>query len=171
VFADGLILTPATTDDERVTIHAGDAAPVEAVALGRVSHMGLTLVYAEGLGRRPLPAAAEPKVGSLAVAIGRTWSGNVMATLAPISVVGGPLRTGRASSLERGIRIQQPPHGAFVGGALIAAAGQALGIVTSMAIRGTTVVIPAGLAWAAGSPIKSEGGAPPGCLCGCSLAR
>jgi serine protease DegQ len=170
VFADGLILTPATTDDERVTIHAGDAAPVEAVALGRVSNMGLTIVYAEGLGRRPLPAAAEPKVGSLAVAIGRTWSGNVMATLAPISVVGGPLRTGRASSLERVIRIQQPPHGALAGGALIDASGQALGIITSMAIRGTTVVIPASLAWAAGSRVKAEGGTRQGFLGVSSLA-
>ncbi len=170
VFADGLILTPATPDDDRVTIHAGDATPVEGVALGRVSNMGLTVVHAEGLGRHPLQAAAEPRVGSLAVAIGRTWSGNIMATLAPISVVGGPLRTGRASSLERVIRIQQSPHGALVGGALIDASGQALGIVTSMAIRGTTVVIPAVPAWAAGSRVKAEGGTRQGFLGVSSLA-
>jgi serine protease DegQ len=170
VFADGLILTPATPDDERVTIHAGDAAPVEGVALGRISNMGLTVVRAEGLGRHPLPAASEPKVGSLVVAIGRTWSGNIMATLTSVSVVGGPLRTGRASSLERVIRIQQPPHGALVGGAVIDGSGQALGIITSMAIRGTTVVIPAGLAWAAGSRIKTEGGTRQGFLGVSSLA-
>jgi serine protease DegQ len=170
VFADNLVLTPALPDDDRVTIHAGDAAPVEAVALGRISNMGLTVVRAEGLGRHPLVAAAEPKVGSLAVAIGRTWSGNVMATLAPVSVVGGPLRTGRRATLDRVIRIQQPPHGALVGGALIDAAGQALGIVTSMAIRGTTVVIPASLAWSAGSRITSEGGTRQGFLGVSSLA-
>ncbi len=170
VFADGLILTPATPDDDRVTIHAGEAAPVEGVALGRVSNMGLTVIRVESLGRHPLQAAAEPKVGSLAVAIGRTWSGNLMATLAPVSVVGGPLRTGRASSLERVIRIQQPPHGALVGGALIDSAGHALGIITSMAIRGTTVVIPAGLAWAAGARIKVEGGTRQGFLGVSSLA-
>ena len=80
VFADNLILTPAAPDDDRVTVHAGDAAPIDGVALGRVGSMGLTVVHAEGLGRHPLQAAAEPKVGSLAVAIGRTWSGSVMAT-------------------------------------------------------------------------------------------
>jgi S1-C subfamily serine protease len=170
VFADGLILTPATPDDDRVTIHAGDATPVEGVALGRVPNMALTVVHAEGLGRHPLQAAAEPRVGSLAVAIGRTWSGNIMATLAPISVIGGPLRTGRASSLERVIRIQQSPHGALVGGALIDPSGQALGIVTSMAIRGTTVVIPAVPAWAAGSRVKVEGGTRQGFLGVSSLA-
>jgi S1-C subfamily serine protease len=171
VFADGLILTPATPDDDRVTVHAGDAPAIEGVALGRVANMGLTVVRVEGLGHHPLPAAAaDAKVGSLAVAIGRTWSGNVMATLAPISVVGGPLRTGRASTLERVIRIQQPPHGALVGGALIDAAGQALGIVTSMAIRGTTVVIPASIAWAAGSRVTTEGGTRQGFLGVSSLA-
>ena len=170
VFADNLVLTPAIPDDDRVTIHAGEAPPVEAVALGRISNMGLTVVRAEGLGRHPLAAAAEPKVGSLAVAIGRTWSGNVMATLAPVSVVGGPLRTGRRATLDRVIRIQQSPHGALVGGALIDPAGQALGIVTSMAIRGTTVVIPASLAWSAGSRITSEGGTRQGFLGVSSLA-
>jgi S1-C subfamily serine protease len=164
VFADNLVLTPAVADDDRVTIHAGEAAPVEAAALGRISNMGLTVVRADGLGRHPLAAAAEPKVGSLAVAIGRTWSGNVMAALTPVSVVGGPLRTGRRATLERVIRIQQAPHGALVGGALIDASGQALGIITSMAIRGTTVVIPASLAWAAGSRITSEGGTRQGFL-------
>jgi len=132
--------------------------------------MGLTVVRADGLGRHPLTAASEPKPGGLAVAIGRTWSGNVMATLTSVSVVGGPLRTGRASSLERVIRIQQAPHGALVGGALIDANGHALGVVTSMAIRGTTVVIPAGPAWAAGSRIKSEGGTRQGFLGVSSLA-
>ncbi|MGH9387947.1 MAG: S1C family serine protease [Vicinamibacterales bacterium] len=170
VFADGLILTPAVPDDERVVVQASDGSPVDAVALGRIANMGLTVVRVEGLARHPLQAAAEPKVGSLAVAIGRTWSGNVMATLAPVSVVGGPLRTGRASSLERVIRIQQAPHGALVGGALIDASGHALGIVTSMVIRGTTVVIPAGLAWAAGSRVKTEGGTRQGFLGVSSIA-
>jgi S1-C subfamily serine protease len=81
-----------------------------------------------------------------------------MATLSPIAVVGGPLRTGRTGAIERVIRIQQSPHGALNGGALINAAGQALGIITSLAIRGTTVVIPASIAWAAATKAASEGG-------------
>ena len=87
-----------------------------------------------------------------------------MATLAPIAVVGGPLRTGRTGAIDRVIRIQQSPHGALNGGALINADGQALGIITSLAIRGTTVVIPASLAWAAAAKAASEGGAKQGFL-------
>jgi S1-C subfamily serine protease len=172
VVADNLIATPAAIDEDKAAILISDRSSspgagnqtVEGVVLGRIGNMGLTIVRVDGLDRPALSPAAEPKPGQLAVAIGRTWSGAVMATLAPISVVGGPLRTGRASSIERVIRIQQSPHGALNGGALINSDGQALGIITSLAIRGTTVVIPAALAWAAAAKVASEGGTKQGFL-------
>jgi S1-C subfamily serine protease len=74
------------------------------------------------------------------------------------------LRTGRATTLERVIRIQQAPHGALTGGALIDGSGHALGIITSTAIRGTTVVIPASIAWAAATRAGAEGGTRQGYL-------
>ena len=170
VFGDGLILTPATTNDDRVTVHAGDDQAHEGVVLGRINHMGLTVVRVEGLARAALEAAPEPKPGNVAIAIGRTWSGGVMASLAPIAVVGGPLRTGRSGSIERVIRIQQAPHGALTGGALVDASGRALGIITGFAIRGTTVVIPASLAFAAASTTSKQGGTTQGFLGLSSLA-
>jgi serine protease Do len=172
VIADDLIATPATIEDDKAAVLTSDPSTslgagnqtVEGVVLGRIGNMGLTIVRVDGLKRPALARAAEPKQGQLGVAIGRTWSGAVMATLAPIAVVGGPLRTGRASTIERVIRIQQSPHGALNGGALIDSDGQALGIITSLAIRGTTVVIPAALAWAAANKVASEGGAKQGFL-------
>ena len=158
VIADNLIVTPAATDDDKVAVLTADDQTAEGVVLGRIGNMGLTVVRVDGLNRPALVAAQEPKPGQLAVAVGRTWSGGVMATLAPIAVVGGPLRTGRTGAIDRVIRIQQSPHGALNGGALINAAGQALGIITSLAIRGTTVVIPASIAWAAATKAASEGG-------------
>ena len=143
VFADNLILTPAATDDDKVAVNRGDGQAMEGVVLGRIATMGLTVVRVDGLDRSLLAAADEPRPGHLAIAVGRTWSGGVMAAFAPVSVVGGPLRTGRATTLDRVIRIQQAPHSALTGGALIDASGRALGIVTSTAIRGTTVVMPA----------------------------
>jgi len=157
VIADKLIATPASTDDDTIAVLA-DGQTHEGVVLGRIANMGLTVVRIDGLNRSALAAAQEPKPGHLAIAIGRTWSGGVMATLAPVAVVGGPLRTGRASSIERVIRIQQSPHGALNGGALIDASGHALGIVTSFAIRGTTVVVPASIAWAAATKVAADGG-------------
>lgn len=158
VIADNLIVTPAATDDDKVAVLTGDNQTAEGQVLGRIGTMGLTVVRVDGLNRPALVVAHEPKPGHLAVAVGRTWSGGVMATLSPIAVVGGPLRTGRTGEIDRVIRIQQSPHGALNGGALINAAGQALGIITSLAIRGTTVVIPASIAWAAATKAASEGG-------------
>jgi S1-C subfamily serine protease len=164
VVGDNLIATPAATDDDKVAVMTGDGQTAEGVVLGRIGNMHLTVVRVDGLNRPALKAAAEPKAGHLAVAIGRTWSGGVMATLAPVAVVGGPLRTGRATSIDRVIRIQQSPHGALNGGALIDAAGNALGIITSVAIRGTTVVVPASIAWEAAAKVSTEGGAKQGFL-------
>ena len=158
VIADNLIVTPAATDDDKVAVLTGDNQTAEGQVLGRIGNMGLAVVRVDGLNRPVLVVAQEPKPGHLAVAVGRTWSGAVMATLAPIAVVGGPLRTGRTGAIDRVIRIQQSPHGALNGGALINAGGQALGIITSLAIRGTTVVIPASIAWAAATKAASEGG-------------
>jgi S1-C subfamily serine protease len=158
VVADNLITTTATAADDKVAVLTGEGATVEGAVLGRIGSMGLTVVRVDGLNRPPLVAAPEPKPGHVAVAVGRTWSGGVMAAFAPVAVVGGPLRTGRASDIERVIRIQNAPHGALSGGALIDASGRALGIVTSMAIRGTTVVIPASLAWDAAARISADGG-------------
>jgi S1-C subfamily serine protease len=75
-----------------------------------------------------------------------------------VTVVGGPLRTGRTSRLDRVIRIAQPPHGALTGGVLIDGSGLALGIVTGAAIRGTTIVVPSSLAWGLGEQIVASGG-------------
>jgi len=157
VIADGLLVTPAATNDDTIAVFA-DGQTYEGAVLGRIGNAGLTVVRVAGLNRPPLASADEPKPGHLAVAIGRTWSGGVMSTLAPVAVVGGPLRTGRASSLDRVIRIQHSPHGALNGGVLIDASGRALGIITSMAIRGTTVVIPASIAWAGATKAAAEGG-------------
>lgn len=164
VVADGLIATPAATDEDTVSVHAGDGHTVEGAVLGRIGHLGLIVVRVADLNRPALAAAAEPRPGHLAVAVGRTWSGGVMAAFAPVAVVGGPLRTGRAGAIDRVIRVQHSPHGALNGGALIDASGRALGIITSLAIRGTTVVIPAGSAWEAVTRAAANGGTRQGFL-------
>jgi len=159
VFADDLILAPARgLGDETVTVRTPGGNAVEGAVLGHALSMGLGVVRVPGLGVTPIASAEEPRVGHLAIAVGRTWSGGVMATVTNVAVVGGPLRTGRASQIERVIRIAQPPHGALTGGALIDGDGRALGLITRAEIRGTTVVLPATLAWAAAQQVVSQGG-------------
>ena len=81
-----------------------------------------------------------------------------MATVTNVAVVGGPLRTSRASQLDRVIRVTQEPHGALTGGALIDGEGRGLGLITGSAIRGTTIVIPASLAWPLAQQVVQQGG-------------
>jgi S1-C subfamily serine protease len=107
----------------------------------------------------PARSGAEPRVGHLAVAVGRTWSGGVFAQFTSVAVVGGPLRTGRTSEIPRVIRIASAPHGALTGGVLADGDGRALGLITAGAIRGTTIVIPADLAIAAARDVAAQGGA------------
>jgi S1-C subfamily serine protease len=165
VFAPDLILAPAQVlDTDVATVRVASGATHEGAVLGRAFSMGLAVIRVKDLGATPLVVAPEPRVGHLALAVGRTYSGGVMATLTNVAVVGGPLRTGRASELERVIRIAQAPHGALTGGALVDGAGRAFGVITGTDIRGTTVVIPAALAWGIGEQIVKQGGTRQGFL-------
>ena len=165
VFAPDLVLAPAAAlDDDVAMVRTGAGTTHEAAVLGRAYSAGLAVARVPGAGLTPLAVAPEPRIGHLTTAIGRTWSGAVIATVTNVAVIGGPLRTGRSSELERVIRIAQPPHGALTGGALIDGSGKALGVLTGRAIRGTTVVIPSALAWAIGQEIAARGGTKQGYL-------
>jgi S1-C subfamily serine protease len=166
VFGPDLIVTPARAlGDDAAVVRLPNGNTIEGQVLGHAVSMGIGVVRVPSLGLTP-PAttSAEPRVGSLAVAVGRTWSGAVMASVTNVAVVGGPLRTGRAQQIDRVIRIAQPPHGALSGGALVDVKGDVLGVITSADIRGTTVVIPATLAWDAAHQIVKRGGTRQGYL-------
>jgi len=159
VYASDLIIAPARVlSDDTAIVRLPNGNTVEGAVLGHALSMGLGVIRVPNLGVSPLPPADEPKVGHLAIAVGRTWSGSVMATVTNVAVVGGPLRTGRSSQLDRVIRIAQAPHGALTGGALADGEGRALGSLTGTAIRDTTVVVPAQLAWPAADELVAHGG-------------
>jgi len=160
VFEENLLLTPARhVDDDAVVVRRGDGHTAEGTVLGRSPATGLAVIRVPNLGVPPARPAVEPRVGHLAVAVGRTWSGSPFAYLTSVAVVGGPLRTGRSSEIARVIRMAAPPHGALTGGALADSDGRVLGVITSGAIRGTTVVIPTALATSAATDVVAQGGA------------
>jgi S1-C subfamily serine protease len=115
------------------------------------------LLRAQGLDAPPLSPGALPRVGHLALALGRSWSNAMTATAGVVSVIGGPLRTGPRREIERVIRTSAPMHDGFAGGAFVGADGSLLGIATSAAIRGLGVVIPASIAWTAAAAILERG--------------
>lgn len=154
-----LVMTPGIGVHEgAVAVRRGDGQTFEGAVLGRSANSGLTAIRVPGLAAPAAAPADEPRPAHLALAVGRTWSGNVFSAFAPVAVVGGPLRTGRSTEITRVVRIGLPPHGALTGGALVDGSGRLLGIVTSMAIRGTTVVVPSALVVAAARDLASRGG-------------
>src|SRR5207245_1990589 len=119
---------------------------------------GLSLPLVSGLNSAPSTAASEPaRIGNLAVAVGRSWSNAVTASVGIVSVIGGPLRTGRGRAIDEVIRTTAPMHEGFAGGAFVDTTGRAIGIATAAQIRGLGVVIPASIAWKTAGTLLEHG--------------
>jgi S1-C subfamily serine protease len=100
----------------------------------------------------------QPRVGNLALAVARSWSNALTASAGIVSVIGGPLPTGRRRAIDQVIRTTAPMHDGFAGGAFLDASGGLLGVATAAEIRGLGVIIPAAIAWNAAAAVLEHGG-------------
>jgi len=144
--------------EDGLRVRRDDGETLEAELAGWDPTTSLAVLRVPGLGARPIaPASTAPRVGHLALAVGRSLSNMVSASAGIVAVIGGPLRTGRRRAIDQVIRTTAPMHDGFSGGALLDARGALLGIVTSTTIRGTTVVIPASIAWTTAATVLEHG--------------
>jgi S1-C subfamily serine protease len=159
VYGPDLVLTTgrAIGRDEHPEVRTTDGRLLTADVAGWDPASRLALLRAQGLNVASLSPGALPRVGNLALALGRSWSNAITVTAGVVSVIGGPLGTGPRRQIERVIRTSAPMHDGFAGGAFVGADGALLGIATSAAIRGLGVVIPAAIAWAAAAEILERG--------------
>ena len=159
VYGPDLVLTTwrVVGRDEHPDVRTADGRLLTADVAGWDPASRLALLRARGLDVPPLSPGALPRVGSLALALGRSWSNAITVTAGVVSVIGGPLRTGPRRQVEQVMRTSAPMHDGFAGGAFVGADGVLLGIATSAAIRGLGVVIPASIAWAAAAGILERG--------------
>ncbi len=110
VVAPDLIASPTgAVPGDTASVRLPDGTVVEGAVLGHSSASGIAAIRVSGLGAPALATTEEPRVGHLAVAVGRTWSGGVTAFVTNVAVVGGPLRTSRVSQLDRVIRVASQP--------------------------------------------------------------
>ena len=161
VYADGIVVTTMRAlgreDGIRVRVHEGDV--VDAELGGWDPATSLAVVRVPGLKARPLqPAHAPARVGHVAIAVARSWSNAVTASAGIVSVIGGPLPTGRRRAIDQVIRTTAPMHDGFAGGAFLDTAGGLLGVATAAEIRGLGVIIPATIAWKAAADVLEHGG-------------
>jgi S1-C subfamily serine protease len=167
VFSDGVVLTTmrAIGGDDGLHVRRHDGTVLDATLAGWDPATTLAVLRVADLGVAPVTrSSASPRVGNLALAVARSWSNAVTASAGIISVIGGPLATGRRRAIEQVIRTTAPMHEGYSGGAFIDAAGAVLGVATATVIRGTTVVIPASIAWTAAQRVLEHGQARRGYL-------
>lgn len=161
VYAEDVVLTTtrALGREDGLRVTRPDGGSVDAELVGWDPATNLALLRATGLGLSPLaPGSTPPRVGNLALAIARSWSNALTVSAGIVSVIGGPLRTGRRRAIDEVIRTTAPMHDGFSGGAFVDAGGSLIGVTTAARIRGLAVVIPAAIAWKTAETISQHGG-------------
>jgi len=160
VYANDVVLTTmrALKSEDGLHVRTSDGRTLDAELIGWDPATGLAVVRANELNATPLAQASAPaRVGNLAIAVARSWSNGVTASAGLVSIIGGPLATGRRRSIPEVIRTTAPMHDGFTGGAFADVSGHALGITTAAEIRGLRVVIPASIAWQTAATLLQHG--------------
>jgi S1-C subfamily serine protease len=161
VYADDVVVTTARAlgRDDGLHVRAHDGRKLDAELAGWDPTTSLAVLRVPGLQSPPAVVATEvPRVGHLAMAVARSWSNAVTASVGMVSIIGGPLPTGRGRAIDEVIRTTAPMHDGFAGGAFIDTVGHVTGIATAAAIRGLGVIIPSAIAWKTIGAILENGG-------------
>ena len=167
VYADDVVLTTARAlgREDGPRVRRPDGRALDAQLAGWDPTTNLAVLKVPGLELPALTVAtAAPRVGHLALAVARSWSNALTASAGIVSVIGGPLPTGRGRAIDEVIRTTAPMHDGFAGGAFLNTAGGLVGIATAAAIRGLGVVIPASIAWKTAATVLEHGGVKRGYL-------
>ena len=167
IYAQDVVVTTmgalGREDGLRVRRHDGEACDAELAGWDPAT--GLAALRAPGLNGHPFVAARHAaRVGHLALAVARSWSNAVTASAGIVSVIGGPLPTGRRRAIDQVIRTTAPMHDGFAGGAFLDTSGGLLGVATAAEIRGLGLIIPTAIAWSAIAGVLEHGGVKRGYL-------
>ena len=161
VYAADVVLTTARAigREDGLRVRRSDGRILEAQLAGWDPTTNLAVLKIAGLDLPALaPASTPARVGHLAIAVARSWSNALTASAGIVSVIGGPLPTGRGRAIDEVIRTSAPMHDGFAGGAFLSTGGALIGVATAAAIRGLGVVIPASIAWKTAATLIEHGG-------------
>lgn len=146
-WAPGIVLTAnhvvERDEDLRVGLPSGDVVP--ATLAGRDMGSDIAVLRADDDGS-VAPAGSgqpqSPRVGNLALAVGRPAWGGHMASFGAISAIGGPWRTFRGLTVQGYLRADITMFPGFSGGPLVGVDGSVLGMNSSALGRGGGLTIP-----------------------------
>ena len=149
VYGQDLVLTAdhVLEREDDLTIQTHDKRTLPAQFVGRDLATDLAVLRVADLGLAAATVSEEmARVGQMVMAVGRTANDGPMASSGVISIIGGPLRTGRGVNLERYIRTDATPYPGFSGGPLIDMQGAVIGILTTGLVNGIALAIPMDIA-------------------------
>jgi S1-C subfamily serine protease len=167
VYGPDVVLTTVRSlgGEDGLHVRRHDGSTLDAQLGGWDPTTNLAIVRVPGLGGTPAtPSTIAPRVGQIGIALARSWSNALTASTGIVSVIGGPLQTGRRRAIDQVIRTTAPMHEGFSGGAFLDASGALAGVATAARIRGLGVVIPAAIAWRTAATLLEHGSAKRGYL-------
>ena len=141
----GVVVTAEHTirREEEITVTLADGKNVAATLAGADPGTDLAVLKVDSAQTPVVRATTGPLPGNLALTLGRSEDSGVNATMGIISAVSGPWRTWRGGRLDNYIRLDLTLYPGSSGGLVVNAAGEALGIATSVLSRIAGLAIPA----------------------------
>jgi S1-C subfamily serine protease len=149
IYGQDLVLTAdhVLEREDDLTVQTHDKRTLPAQFVGRDLATDLAVLRVANLGLAAATTSEEAaRVGQMVMAVGRTANDGPMASSGVVSIIGGPLRTGRGVTLERYIRTDATPYPGFSGGPLIDMQGKLIGILTTGLVNGLALAIPMDIA-------------------------
>jgi len=149
--------------DEDIKVILGDGTELTAKLAGRDPGSDLAVLKLDpstGSGRAATPAEVSKtpaRIGQFVLAIGRPSASGIESSFGTVNAIGGPVRTGRGSMLERFIKTDVVSYPGFSGGPLVNGDGTIFGINTSGFSSGSAITIPADLAWKIAETLEKHG--------------
>lgn len=143
--------------DEDLSIRTADGAEHAAELAGRDPGSDLALLRIANADLTPAAfASAAPRVGQMALALGRPNQDGPQASLGIVNAIGGPVKR-RRGTLEQYLRTDATPYPGFSGGPLVNLNGEVLGLFTSGLAGGEPIVIPNAVLHKVGEQLGQHG--------------
>ncbi|UCF99141.1 MAG: serine protease [Spirochaetaceae bacterium] len=167
IYESGLVLSADHTveREEEIEILMADGSRQSAKVKGRDPISDLVLLeLSEKAGTPAAASEQKAEVGQIALALGRPTEEGIQASLGILSIVNGTYRAGRGIALEGVMRSDALRLPGFAGGPLVDNEGRLLGVNTVGSSSGTSITIPADMAWKIAAKLRSGESIKPGFL-------
>lgn len=144
--------------EEDIKVILEDGTDLKARLAGRDPGSDLAVLKLARASAAPAEVSKTPaRVGQFVLAVGRPSVNGIESSLGTVNSIGGPVRMGRGSMLERYIKTDVVSYPGFSGGPLVNGDGTIFGINTSGFGSGSAITIPVDLAWKIAEALEKHG--------------